>query len=171
MLPALLTVVGLALAGILWWMLAVPGAKPHVLPPPPPMAPATADTAEVPEGAATDAAPARSAVSPGAAATPAASPPGGQTLSFKFAGGSWAQVADARGHLLLDGLQPAGTSRSVSGAAPLRVVLGNASAVSLEVNGRGASLDAFVRRRGDAHFMMEAGGTLAADGVRAARGE
>jgi cytoskeleton protein RodZ len=170
MLPALLTVIGLALAGLLWWVLTLPGAKPHVLPPPPAMAPS--DTAEVPEPEATDSAPTRIAASPAPqAAAPAAPAPGGQTLSFRFSGGSWAQVADAHGHLLLDGLQTPGSSRSVSGAAPLRVVLGNAPAVTLAVNGRTASLERFVRRRGDAHFLVDASGTLSADGARAARGE
>jgi cytoskeleton protein RodZ len=97
--------------------------------------------------------------------------PGGQTLTLHFSGGSWVQVADARGRLLLEGMQPAGSSRSVSGPAPLRVVLGNAPQVALEVGGRPASLTGLVRRRGDAHFQVDAGGTLSADAAHTARGD
>src|SRR5579863_9939751 len=43
MMPALLTVVALALAGMLWWALTLPGAKPHALSPAPVAAP-TADS-------------------------------------------------------------------------------------------------------------------------------
>jgi cytoskeleton protein RodZ len=172
MMPALLTVVALALAGILWWALTLPGAKPQVLPPPPAAAP-VADTE------AADAAPAAGApVVAAAPVAPSAGPqppavgvPGGQTLTLHFAGGSWAQVADAHGRLLLDGMQAAGSSRSVSGPAPLRVVLGNAPQVGLEVGGRPATLAGFVRRRGDAHFQVDASGALSADAAHAAKGD
>jgi cytoskeleton protein RodZ len=168
MMPALLTIVALTLAGILWWALTLPKAKPHALPPPPLESPA----------AATDAADAAAtSLPPVAMATPVPSPPpapvaaaGGQTLTLHFAGASWAQVTDAHGKLLLDGMQPSGSSRALSGAAPLRVVLGNAPQVALEVRGRPASLAGVTRRRGDAHFQVDGSGTLSADTARAARG-
>jgi cytoskeleton protein RodZ len=170
MMPALLTVVGLALAGLLWWALTLPGAKPHALPPPP--APAPVAESDAPDAAPPLAAP---AVAPVAAVTSprpaAAAGPGGQTLTLHFSGGSWAQVADAHGRLRLDGMQPAGSSRSVGGPAPLRVVLGNAPQVALEVGGRPASLAGLVRRRGDAHFQVDAAGTLSADGAHPVRGD
>jgi hypothetical protein len=68
-------------------------------------------------------------------------------------------------------MQPAGSSRSVGGPAPLRVVLGNAPQVALEVGGRPASLAGLVRRRGDAHFQVDAAGTLSADGAHPVRGD
>jgi cytoskeleton protein RodZ len=168
MMPALLTIVALTLAGILWWALTLPRAKPQALPPPPVEAPAAAseasDAAAAPSPPLTAPAPAPTLQG----AVPAA--PGGQTLTLHFAGASWAQVADARGKLLLDGMQPSGSSRSVSGPAPLRVVLGNAPQVSVEVSGHPASLALVTRRRGDAHFQVDAAGTLSADVARAARG-
>src|ERR1700722_8305595 len=169
MMPALLTVVALALAGLLWWALTLPGAKPHALPPAP--VPASLAETDAPDAAATLAAP--------VAAPPAAAPNpsvpvaggGGQSLTPHLSRRRWAHGADAHGRLLLDGMQPGGSSRSVSGPAPLRVVLGNAPQVALEVGGRPASLAGLVRRRGDAHFQVDASGTLSADAVRAVRGD
>jgi cytoskeleton protein RodZ len=164
LLPALLGVVALALAGLLWWLLNLPHAKPHALVPttataPPPPA-ASGDSA--PE-VATDVAPAVPAsAAPARDAPPDPARAGGQTLTLKFTGPSWVRVADARGKVLLDGLGVAGGARSVSGAPPLRVVLGNATAVTLEVNGRPASLEGLVRRRGDAHVSVAADGSVSA---------
>jgi cytoskeleton protein RodZ len=163
-LPALLTVVGLALAGVLWWVFTLPGARPQALVTPPPAA------AESPAVGA-----ARPAETPGLAA--GASPPGagtgssaasaGQTIGLKLSADSWVQVADARGRVLLDGLLPGGSTRAVTGAAPLRVVLGNAPAVTLEVNGRSVSLAGLVRRRGDAHLLVDAAGQVSSPQRRA----
>ncbi|MBS0379813.1 MAG: DUF4115 domain-containing protein [Proteobacteria bacterium] len=164
MVPALTGILVVALAGIVWWAMTLPGERPHALPPAP------APDAKVDNAVAAvtpAAAPAAVTVAPAPAALPhpatatQAAVAGGQTLTLHFSGESWAQVADAHGRLLLDGLQGAGASRSVSGAAPLRVVLGNAPAVALEVNGRPASLAAVTRRRGDAHFSVDATGELA----------
>jgi cytoskeleton protein RodZ len=162
MMPALLTVVALALAGLLWWAFTLPGAKPHALPPPPPAQAPVAES-EVP-----DAAPATPAA---ASSLPPVAAPGAETLTLHFSGSSWAQVADAHGRLLLDGMQPSGSSRSVSGPAPLRVVLGNAPQVSLEVSGHPASLAGLTHRRGDAHFRVDANGTLSADTAHAVAGD
>jgi cytoskeleton protein RodZ len=163
MLPALLGVIGLTLAGLLWWLLTLPGAKPH------PLAPAVISASTLSTDAGT-AAEAPAAPAPGPSAAPRAAalpaPPaftaGGTaaTLTLKFSGESWVQVADGRGHTLLDGLQPAGSTRAVTGPAPLRVVLGNAPAVALEVNGHAASLAGLVRRRGDAHVSIDASGAV-----------
>ncbi len=169
MMPALLTVVALALAGLLWWALMLPGAKPQPLPPAP--AEATVGATKAPDAAPAPAAPVMTPAPSSPAPPPAAAAvPGSQTLTLHFSGSSWVQVADARGRVLLDGMQPPGSSRSVSGAAPLRVVLGNAPQVALEVGGHPASLAGLVRRRGDAHFQVDASGTLSADAAHAARG-
>jgi cytoskeleton protein RodZ len=161
MLPALLGVLGLTLAGLLWWLLTLPGAKPRPLSPAlisaPPLSSAEGEPGAAPAAPASLATPATNARS--AAAAPAAGGTG-QTLTLKFSGESWVQIADGRGHTLLDGLQPAGSTRAVTGPAPLRVVLGNAPAVALEVNGRPASLAGLVRRRGDAHVSIDASGAV-----------
>jgi len=155
LLPALLGVVALALAGLMWWLLNLPHAKPQALAP---LAAAAAAQPPAPGEAATEAAPAATAL--GAPAPTAAA--GGATLTLKFTAPSWVQVADAHGKVLLDGMQAQGGVRALSGAAPLRVVLGNAAAVALEVNGRPASLEGLVRRRGDAHVSVDADGSVSA---------
>ena len=155
LLPALLGVVALALAGLMWWLLNLPHAKPHALAP---LAAAAAAQPPAPDEAATEAAPAATAL--GAPAATAAA--GGASLTLKFTAPSWVQVADAHGKVLLDGMQAPGGVRALSGAAPLHVVLGNAAAVALEVNGRPASLEGLVRRRGDAHVSVDADGSVSA---------
>jgi cytoskeleton protein RodZ len=162
MLPALLGVLGLTLAGLLWWLLTLPGAKPHPLSPALISAPPLS-SAEGEPGAAPAPPPPASFATPATNARPAAAPAAGgtgQTLTLKFSGESWVQIADGRGRTLLDGLQPAGSTRAVTGPAPLRVVLGNAPAVALEVNGHPASLAGLVRRRGDAHVSIDASGAV-----------
>ena len=57
-----------------------------------------------------------------------------------FSADCWVEVYDARGERLFYDIGAADSARSVSGAAPLRVVLGNAPGVSLEVNGRPTAL-------------------------------
>ncbi len=82
--------------------------------------------------------------------------PDGQVhLAFKFAEASWIKVWDANDKVVVDGLMASGTSRTVDGAPPLRLVLGNAHAVGLAVNGQLVSLDGMVRRRGDAHLTVD----------------
>src|ERR1700722_10052566 len=81
MLPALLTVVALALAGLLWWVLTLPSVKPHVLPPPP--AEASVAATDTPDAAPTAAAP---AAVPAAVTLPTAAASGGQTLTLHFSG-------------------------------------------------------------------------------------
>ncbi len=166
MLPALLGVIALALAGLVWWLLTLPGAKPR------PLAPAVIAAAPLsPEAAPTGALAAPATLARPEAPPPAAAAGGGETLTLKFSGESWVQIADGRGHMLLDGLQPAGSTRAVSGAAPLRVVLGNAPAVALEVNGHPASLAGLVRRHGDAHVSIDASGAVSLTPSAPGRGD
>jgi cytoskeleton protein RodZ len=158
MLPALLAVVGLALAGLLWWMLTLPKAKPQALATPVPAATAPAAGEAPPLQA-----PAVVAAPPAAVPAPQPAAAGSTpALDLKLSAASWVQVADARGHVVLDGLLPAGATRSVTGVAPLHVVLGNAAAVRLDVNGHTVSLEGLVRRRGDARLSVDAGGQVSA---------
>jgi cytoskeleton protein RodZ len=174
MLPALLAVIGLTFAGLVWWLLTLPGAKPHPLPPPlTPLATPSTDAGAAAEAlAATAPSP---LAAPGTVARPAAAMPrpsgAAETLTLKFSGDSWVQIADARGRTLLDGLQPAGSTRAVTGPAPLRVVLGNAAAVALDVNGHPASFAGLVRRRGDAHLAIDASGAVTLAAAEPARGD
>lgn len=68
-----------------------------------------------------------------AAATPAA---GDVRLRLEYNGASWTEIYDAAGKRLMFGLGDTGRARTISGAPPLRVTLGNASAVTVQVNDR-----------------------------------
>ena len=74
------------------------------------------------------------------ASTPAlpetpAPPPGQVQLEFQFMDDSWVEVRDATRSRLLFGLLRKGDARSVSGVAPISVLLGNAEAVEVRVGG------------------------------------
>jgi len=144
MLPAVLAVSGLALAGALWWLLAQPRTRPRFVAQPVP----TTATPETPPRAL----PATAAANRQASAV--------VQLALRFSQASWAQVSDSGGQVLLDGLVAAGSVRTVRGVPPLRVVLGNATGVTLEIDGRALTLAGMVRRRGDAHVMVSAAGQV-----------
>jgi cytoskeletal protein RodZ len=151
LLPAVLLVIGFATAGLLWWLLTLPGEKAHALP------------AERPPAAA-DAAPGTE--------QPASTGSGPQArLDLNFSGASWVEIADVRGRRLLHGLVEAGSTRTVTGSAPLLVVLGNAPAVTLRVNGQAVLPGTLVRRDGSAHLMIDAAGRVSAAAPRLAHGD
>ena len=56
-------------------------------------------------------------------------------LQFSFDAESWAEVTDARGERLLFGLNAAGRNVTVRGEPPFAIVLGDANAVRLAVDG------------------------------------
>lgn len=61
--------------------------------------------------------------------------PVGDTLVLVFSERSWVEVRDATGERLLYRLANAGESRTLQGKAPFQLVLGNAPAVRVELNG------------------------------------
>ena len=172
LLPALIAVVTLALAGVVWWLVSLPRSKTQ------PLAATQSLDARAPAEAATHpAVPVPeladySASAPTAAtAAPSTVRPDAQAhLALKFAEASWIKIWDGNDKVLVDGLMASGTSRTVDGTPPLRLALGNARAVGLAVNGQLVSLDSMVRRRGDAHITVDASGQVSAS-APAARGE
>ncbi|HYM26748.1 MAG TPA: RodZ domain-containing protein [Steroidobacteraceae bacterium] len=174
MLPVLLLVVGAALAGALWWVLNVPRAKSQPLAATP--ASVTAPAAETPAppaaapagGAAAATAPRTTAAAPERSASPAA---GETRLALAFSAASWVDVSDAGGRRLLQGLIDAGAARTLSGAAPLRVILGNARGVALQVDGRPVVLAGLVRRDGSARLLIDETGRAALAPPRLAHGD
>lgn len=145
-----------------WWATVMPAPAPapaavpaatrtaEVLPPPAAASAMPAETAvapaEAPASAAADAAPANPAAvietvhsaPTGAGAAASGAEPAG-ALVLRANGESWVEVRDASGLLLLSRTLLAGEAIGVDGAAPLRVVIGNASATS--VSFRGATVD------------------------------
>jgi len=179
--PALLLVVGFAAAGLLWWLLTLPGEKARPLPvesvtPPVGIAPAP-DTggAEHASGGAAGAAaaPARpSASPPSSSRVPmAGGAPAQARLDMSFSATSWVEVSDAEGRHLLHGLIEAGSTRTLSGTAPLLVVLGNAPGVTLRFNGAPMTPGALVRRDGSAHLLIDADGRVSTAAARLAHGD
>ncbi len=91
-----------------------------------------------------------SAVSPEPAAAvvapePLPAPGAGAQLSFRFGAESWVEVRDASGTILHSGVNRAGSTRSVQGTAPFTLVVGNASSVTLEHDGKPVDLAAHIR--------------------------
>jgi len=80
-------------------------------------------------------------------------------------------ISDVHGRHLLHGLIEAGSTRSLMGSAPLLVVLGNAPAVTLRLNGQAVLPGTLVRRDGSAHLMIDAAGRVSAPAPRLAHGD
>ena len=76
----------------------------------------------------------RGAIAAGAAG------PGAVTLDFRFAQDSWIEVFDGTGKAVLYDLGVAGSTRTLTAAAPLSATIGNAPAVQLSINGKPAPL-------------------------------
>src|SRR5690606_10026700 len=67
-------------------------------------------------------------------------------LRVSFSGDCWTEVTDAGGDRLWFGLGSAGRNITVSGEAPLQVLLGNSANASLEVNGSQYAIPRSARR-------------------------
>ena len=79
-------------------------------------------------------------------------------LTLKFSADSWAEVYDAAGQRLFYDVGSASSAHTVRGTTPMRVVLGNASGVTLEFNGRPASVPSAVKPDGSVRFTINAHG-------------
>ena len=153
-LPALLGLAGFALIALVAWVFSVQDEKPQSLAAAAPEARAAATVA----GGTADGAPVAT--------------PGTRTqLALKFSALSWAEVSDASGTLLLQGLFASGASRTLSGAPPLRVTVGNTPVVTLEVNGRPVLIEGLARRDGTAHVLIDAEGHASPAPRRLAHGD
>jgi len=78
-------------------------------------------------------------------AEPPAATPATMELGLTFAADSWMDVRDASGKKLLFGLVKQGASRTLDARPPVKLVIGNAAAVSLTVNGHPYDLSAYNR--------------------------
>ena len=87
------------------------------------------------------------------------------SLAMHFSQDSWTEVYDATGKRLVYNIGFAGSTRTVKGVPPLRVVLGNAPAVSLELDGRPIAIPHAARNR-LLEFRVSASGRLARLGRR-----
>jgi cytoskeleton protein RodZ len=81
-------------------------------------------------------------------------------LTLRFAADSWVEVYDANGERLFYDIGSASSSRKVTGKPPLRVVLGHAPGVTLDVNGQRAQVPASVVTEDSAQFMIDSAGRI-----------
>jgi len=81
-------------------------------------------------------------------------------LTLRFSADSWVEVYDASGKRLFFGMGTANTVRTMTGESPLRVVLGNAAGVSVEIDGRAESIPVNLRRKDTALFGISGNGQL-----------
>ena len=117
--------------------------------------------------------PAGSAKSPskdaGTASSAVASTSRAAQLTLKFSADSWVEVYEASGQRLYYDIGTADSVHTMTGSPPLRVVLGNASGVAVEINGRSAAIATMVHPDGSAQFLVSRSGRVvrpkpAADG-------
>jgi len=100
---------------------------------------------------------ARRDTSPEAASTPVRA----TRLRLELASESWVEVYDSRGDRLFYDVASAGSVQSIEGRAPLRVVLGNAAAVAVQVDGQPRQIPPAAVEGEGAHFVVNRSGSLA----------
>jgi cytoskeleton protein RodZ len=82
------------------------------------------------------------------------------SLRLNFSADSWVELYDAGGQRVFFDMGSAATVRDVKAAAPLKVFLGYADGVQLELNGQPLVLPAEVRRGNVARFTVDASGQV-----------
>ncbi len=82
-------------------------------------------------------------------------------LRLELANESWVEVYDSRNQRLFYDVASAGSVQSIEGRPPLRVVLGNAAAVSVQVDGQAREIPAAAVEGEGASFIVNRSGTLA----------
>jgi len=120
---------------------------------PPPKAGTTA-------GSVSSAAISKASLARDAAAAANASRARAVNVTLKFTADSWVEVYDANGQRLFYDIGAANSSHALSGTPPLRVVLGNAPSVSLNINGKAAKVPANVMQDSGAQFTINRSGRI-----------
>jgi len=182
--PALVVLVGFAVAGTVWWVFTLSSGRP-----PGAQGSVQSENTATPSGVQAsavqavglsgngEAVPLAPQTQPRAAATAPAQPqpvPPKQTapgaavrvapaskqaeLTLKFSADSWAEVYDASGERLFYDIGAADSVRMLKGTPPLHIMLGNAPGVALEVNGRPEAITGLIGSDGSAHFLINRSG-------------
>ena len=81
-------------------------------------------------------------------------------LRLELTSESWIEVYDSRGERLFYDIASAGSVQSIEGRPPLRVVLGNAAAVVVQVNGQSRAIPAAAVDGEGARFVVNRSGSL-----------
>ena len=131
--------------------------------------PAASTLAQPPSGATT---PASAVATPVVAQAPAVAPATGTAavvaapaardtqLKLELTTDSWVEVYDARGQRLYYDVASAGSVQSVSGRGPLRVILGNAGGVAVQVDGQSRPIPSNALEGEGARFVVNRSGSL-----------
>lgn len=104
--------------------------------------------------------PARAVTEEVAVAKPAEPPARDIRLRLELTNDSWVEVHDARGDRLFYDVATAGSVQTVSGRGPLRVVLGNAAGVRVQVDGEPRQIPANAVVGEEARFVVNRTGSL-----------
>jgi cytoskeleton protein RodZ len=133
-------------------------------PPTPPAASAATSSTPTRTASATPARPPSSgaAVAPAPAPEPAAAPraKAQSSVTLRYSADSWTEVYDASGARLFYDVGAANSVQTVVGTPPLRIVLGNASGVSVEYNGHSKPIAKFSRPDGSVQFSITRSGEV-----------
>jgi cytoskeleton protein RodZ len=89
-----------------------------------------------------------------------AAPARSTRLKLELANDSWVEVYDSRGERLFYDVATAGSVQSVEGRAPLRVVLGNSSGVTVDVDGQRREIPSNATDGEGARFVVNRSGSL-----------
>lgn len=110
-----------------------------------PASPASAPTAKASPGAIASPAPVASNAAAATATSASGANAGEKALRFAFKGESWVEVRDAKGKVLFQQLNAAGTRSEVRGRPPFAVIVGNAPQVEVSEDDRAFPLDPYTK--------------------------
>ena len=172
----------MVLALAIWWVLAGSKSATVATASPPKSTPVPAAAAAPASAPPVHMASAANNSAPAAAITPAATPastgnaaadgtrreasqettaPARETrLRLELSNESWVEVYDSRGERLFYDVAGAGSVQSIAGRPPLRVVLGNAAAVTVQVDGQSRDIPAAALDGEGARFVVNRSGSL-----------
>jgi len=162
---------GVVLSVAIWLVLRGPhsdtpsanSATPPAASAPAPATPAaeTRLASTAPATPAVNAAVAPATVQPPANTPPREEAPARETrLNLELSSESWVEVYDSRGQRLFYDVASAGSVQSIVGRPPLRVVLGNAGAVAVQVDGQSRAIPASAIEGEGARFVVNRSGNL-----------
>jgi cytoskeleton protein RodZ len=151
---ALLLLIGIAVAGLVWWLMMLPAAKPQ---------PVSAELPALGPGGPGSASAERleTAIADAHSGSGTAAAAGQAQLALRFSEVSWVSVYDGSGRRLEQGFNAPHSTRTVTGTPPLKVVIGNAPGVAVQLNGQKVALDGLVHRDGTARFLLDGSGHAA----------
>jgi cytoskeleton protein RodZ len=84
----------------------------------------------------------------------------GMEVTLRFASDSWVEVYDAKGEKLFYDIGSADSQRTIFGTPPFRVTFANAPGVSLDVNGKPATVPANAVHEEAADFIINRSGRI-----------